>query len=330
MLYIQSDNTDPYYNLALEQYLFDSLGAGESCFMLWQNDNTVVVGKHQNTVEEINQSYVRDNGITIARRLSGGGAVYHDLGNLCFTFITDCDGENAFDFGRFCRPVVQALDSMGVKAEISGRNDMTIDGKKFSGSAQYMKRGRVMHHGTLLYDSNLDIAANALNVGMDKIESKGIKSIRSRMTNIRPYISEDVSIADFRDTLKEYMCRGSDMNRITLTELAESAVRGLKDEIYSRWEWNFGASPAYTVRKSRRFEGCGKVEAYISVGKKGIIENIAFRGDYFGNGDSSELAAKLRGVRIERDALLAALGGTNIGDYFNNLEMADFLSILLQ
>lgn len=330
MLYIQSEKTDPHYNLALEQYVFDSMKAGESCFMLWQNDNTIVVGKHQNTVEEINAAYVEEKGITVARRLSGGGAVYHDLGNLCFTFITEAAAEKAFDFAFFCQPVAQALASMGVTVEISGRNDMTIDGKKFSGNAQYMKRGRVMHHGTILYDSDLDVAAQALNVSSDKIESKGIKSVRSRITNIRPYLSKDASVIEFRNALRDYMFRENDMRNEELTAKDEAAVRKLRDEIYSRWEWNFGASPAYAVRKSRRIEGCGKIDMHINVGQNGIIDEVAFYGDYFGNSDTAELASKLKGVSMERTAINAALSDEDISLYFNNLKMEDFLSILLQ
>ncbi len=151
--YLPSTNTNPYYNLALEQYVFDSLPREHSYFMLWQNDNSIIIGKHQNTVSEINAAYVAERGIRVARRLSGGGAVYHDMGNLNFTFITDSRGD-AFDFSMFCRPIQKALGEMGVQVEIAGRNDMTIEGKKFSGNAQYIKNGRVMHHGTLMYDTD--------------------------------------------------------------------------------------------------------------------------------------------------------------------------------
>ena len=185
MYYLESTKTDPSWNLALEQYVFDVLGPRDDCFMLWQNDNTIVVGKHQNTLEEINTDYVKEHGVTVVRRLSGGGAVYHDLGNLNFTFVAENRFGSEFDFSTFCRPVVDALRSLGVPAEINGRNDMTIEGRKFSGNAQYMKKGRIMHHGTLMYDSDLEAVSRALNVKPDKIESKGLKSVRSRVTNIR-------------------------------------------------------------------------------------------------------------------------------------------------
>lgn len=331
MRYIQSESADPYYNLALEQHIFDSIGTGESCFMLWQNDNTIVVGKHQNTFEEINAAYVEEKGITVVRRLSGGGAVYHDLGNLCFTFITDeTDGRKAFDFAFFCKPVALALASMGVEVEISGRNDMTIDGKKFSGNAQYMKRGRIMHHGTILYDSDLDVASRALSVGGDKIESKGIKSVRSRITNIKPNMNREVSVIEFRDALRDYMFRENSMQYRALTAEDETAVLRLRDEVYSRWEWNFGASPEYSVRKSRRVDGCGQIDVYLSVGPNGIIDDAVFYGDYFGNADPAELTAKLKATSMERSALAAALADVNISLYFNNLKTEDFLSILLQ
>jgi len=330
MYYIQSNSTDPYYNLALEQYVFDCLDRSCSYFMLWQNNNTIVVGKHQNTIAEINTAYVKEKGITVVRRLSGGGAVYHDLGNLCFTFITDDNEGSHFDFSLFCKPVARALATMGVEVEISGRNDMTIDGKKFSGNAQYMKKGRIMHHGTIMFDSDLQLVANALQVSKDKIESKGIKSVKSRVTNIKPYLRKDISVIEFRDALRDFMFRENDMQTYVLAQEEELAVRKLRDEVYRRWEWNYGASPAYTIQKSRRVEGCGKLEIYIDVTKKGIIENISFFGDYFGNGDTKEISAKLKGCCFEDDSMRSALTGVDIGWYFNGLTMEGFLSILGQ
>ena len=180
MYYLESGSHDPGFNLALEQYVFDRMDRAHAYCMLWQNDNAIIVGKNQNTVGEINAAYVKEHGIRVVRRLSGGGAVYHDLGNINFTFIVDSGATAAFDFSTFCRPIVKALEHFGVHAEINGRNDMTIDGKKFSGNSQYGKQGRTMHHGTILYDSDLEVVEKALTVSRDKLEGKGIQSVRSR------------------------------------------------------------------------------------------------------------------------------------------------------
>lgn len=197
MMYIRSSSTDPYFNLALEQYVFDFLPKTKAYFMLWQNDNTIVVGKHQNTVGEINVSFVKEHGIHVVRRLSGGGAVYHDLGNVNYTFIMDAGKSNELDISAFCKPVVDALRSLGITAEISGRNDITIDGKKFSGNSQYLKDGRMMHHGTIMYNSDLDTVEKALCVSKDKIISKGINSVRSRVTNIAEHMEKIISTEEF-------------------------------------------------------------------------------------------------------------------------------------
>ena len=197
MNYLNLFTTDPAFNLAVEEYVFDYLPKDRMYVMLWQNDNAIIIGKNQNTLAEINESYVREQGIRVVRRLSGGGAVYHDMGNLNFTVIADAQGEN-LDFGRFCALVVKALQRVGVQAEINGRNDMTIDGKKFSGNAQYLRQGRVMHHGTILFDSNASVLANALQVDEAKIQAKGVKSVRSRVTNVRPCLPEDMTLPQFR------------------------------------------------------------------------------------------------------------------------------------
>ena len=327
MRYIQSHSTDPHFNLALEQHVFDNLDQGHSYFMLWQNSKAVIVGKHQNTIAEINAAYVRELDIAVVRRLSGGGAVYHDLGNLNFTFIADSGGPG-FDFATFCKPVAGALVKIGAPVEISGRNDMTIDGKKISGNAQYMKRGRVMHHGTILYDSDLEVLGRALAAPPDKIESKGIKSVRSRVTNIKPYLKSGLDTAWFRDRLRDLMFKEYAMQTYALTPDDLKAVRRLRDTVYSRWDWNYGSSPAYSLCKERRVEGCGKIEVHMDVGE-GKIRGIAFYGDYFGNGDSAELALKLQGLPLEENALRRALEDTDIGLYFNHLGQDEFVSILL-
>ena len=330
MYYIESSNTDPYRNLALEQVIFDRLDPDMDHFMLWQNKNAIIVGKHQNTSEEINASFVKEHGINVARRLSGGGAVYHDLGNINFTFIRSSGNERGLDFSFFCEPVKEVLRTFGVPVELSGRNDMTVEGMKFSGNAQYIKGGRVMHHGTILYDSDLSMLSKALKPGTDKIESRGIKSVRGRVTNIRPYMKEDMSVADFREALRDRLAGAFDLRKISLEPEHNAAVDELRDSLYARWAWNYGNSPPHNVRKARRFEGCGKIEVFLDIGQEGIIKNIAFYGDFFSSRDPAELCGMLTSCHLEYSELKAALAGTDVSRYFNALDGEAFLELLLE
>jgi len=330
MIYIESAHTDPRFNLALEQLVFDKFDRGNSYCMLWQNNNSVIVGKHQNTGAEINAAFVNANNISVVRRLSGGGAVYHDLGNLNYTFITDAEENGTVNFAAFCKPVQQALVSFGVPAEISGRNDMTAEGKKISGNAQYIRQGRVMHHGTLLYDSNLDMLCKALNVTDDKIESRGIKSVKSRVANIRPFMKTDMAVTEFWAALKRRLFSVFAMNEYALTADEEAEAGKLKDTVYSQWSWNYGASPPHNIRKVRRIEGCGKIEILLDVGKGGIINNIVFYGDFFGNDDPAELAEMIKGHHYEYNELADTVNGIDISRFFHSLNAKTFLYILFE
>jgi lipoate-protein ligase A len=328
--YIESPNTDPHWNLALEQFVFDKLDREHSYFMLWQNHNAIIVGKYQNTQQEINAAFVKEKDISVVRRLSGGGAVYHDLGNLNFTFITSAEKNKGIDFASFCKPIQEALGSLGVKVDISGRNDMTVDGMKFSGNAQYLKEGRVMHHGTILYDSDMSMISQSLNPGNDKIESKGIKSIRSRVTNIRPFMKDDVPLSSFWDALKKYMSAELNMQDLTLTPAQLAEVDALNEKVYSQWSWNYGSSPAYTLRKVRRIEGCGKIEILLDVAKEGKINNIVFYGDFFGNKDPSELGEKLIGHHFQYDEIKSVINDADVSQFFHALKTEDFLELLFE
>lgn len=328
MYYIESPSHDPRFNLALEEYVFEHLDRSHAYFMLWQNDNAIIVGKNQNTAAEINASYVKERHIQVVRRLSGGGAVYHDLGNINFTFIVDSGDTAAFSFESFCRPVVKALEKFGVRAEINGRNDITIEGKKFSGNAQYGRRGRTMHHGTILYDSDLEAVSKALSMSRDKLKSKGVKSVRSRVTNVKPYISGDVSTAAFFAALRMFMIEEYELTPYVLSAEQLTEVTALQRGRYDQWDWNYGASPTYQIHKERRVEGCGKLEIFMDV-KHGCFENMAFYGDYFGNGSTAELAGMLAGCKVEESALRSALKDVPIGRYFNHMDLDTFLSILI-
>jgi lipoate-protein ligase A len=328
--YIESRNTDPHSNLALEQFVFDSLDRRHSYFMLWQNHNSIIVGKHQNTIAEINANFVNAHDISVVRRLSGGGAVYHDLGNLNYTYITDAGTDNTINFSAFCLPIQKALTSFGVPVEVTGRNDMTVLGKKFSGNAQYLKRGRIMHHGTILYDSDLSILSNALNVSDDKIKSRGIQSVLSHVTNIRPYMKTDMPIDDFWDALKNYMFDSFDMMEYTLSDKEFDEVDKLKDNVYAQWSWNYGASPPHNIRKTRRIEGCGSFEVLLDVEKEGIINSITFYGDFFGNDDLNELAEIIRGHHFEYNELADTINDIGISRFFHNLDVKTFLTLLFE
>ena len=329
IFYIESRITDPCHNLALEQYVFDNLDRNNSYFMLWQNHNSVIIGKHQNTQEEINADFVKEKKIKVVRRLSGGGAVYHDLGNLNFTFISDADKAKGIDFSAFCEPIQRALRSFGVPVDISGRNDMTVLGKKFSGNAQYVKQGRIMHHGTILYDSDLEMLSRALKPGDDKIESKSIKSVISRVTNIRPYMKNDMPIFEFWDALKNQLCAGLAMQEWKLNKEDLKAVGELKERVYSQWSWNYGHSPRFTLRRRRRIEGCGNIEILLEVEKGGKIKNIAFYGDFFGNLEPEGLAGLLSGHNLEYNEMKSLLKNVEIHEYFHSLDVNEFLALLL-
>lgn len=329
MVYLESRSFDPYYNLALEQYVFDRLPRENSYFLLWQNANSLIVGKHQNTAEEINVAFVREHGIRVARRMSGGGAVYHDLGNLNYTIITDATDMERLNLHAFCVPLVNTLRRIGVAAEITGRNDVTINGAKCSGSSQYIKHGRIMHHGCLLFDSDLSMVAGALKVPPDKIESKGLKSVRSRVTNIRPHISTEMDISGFKELLKQYMFE-NELKTYELTEADELEINRLREEQYSTWDWNFGYSPQYSIRKNRRVENCGRIEFSMNVARGGTITDFTCHGDYFGSGDMEDIARILIGKKLEEKELQETLSGFPLDHYFNGLSRDEFIRLLLQ
>lgn len=330
MIYIESPSTDPYFNLALEQYVFDTMDEKESYFMLWHNDNAIIIGKHQNTIQEINTDFVKEKDIKVVRRLSGGGAVYHDLGNINFTFIVPAQKKyGEFKFSDFCVPVVETLKTIGVNAEISGRNDMTIGGKKFSGNSQYAKRGKIMHHGTIMYDSDLDVVTNSLKVSGDKIQSKGVSSIRDRVTNIKPHLTEDIPIEEFKQRLVENIFNGAPIKQYFLTEEDIANVNEMRDETYATWEWNYGFSPQYSIRKERRFPDVGKIEVYMEV-EDGLITKFDVAGDYFGNGNKEDLQNLLIGKQAKAEAIEEAIKDIEIGHYFNNLEKKDFVNLIVQ
>ena len=326
MNYLNLQTTDPAFNLAVEEYVFDYLPRDRMYVMLWQNDNAIIIGKNQNTLAEINEAYVKAQNIRVVRRLSGGGAVYHDLGNLNFTVIADAQGES-LDFGRFCALVVKALQKVGVNAEINGRNDMTIEGKKFSGNAQYLRQGRVMHHGTILFDSDGTKLANALQVDEAKIRAKGVKSVRSRVTNVREHLPVDMTLPQFRQVLLDTILGETPGEEYVLSEKDLETIEKLKKDRYDTWQWNYGHSPACTLHKKGRVEGCGTVEAFISL-REGTISEIAFKGDFFGVTDPEQLAALLVGCRPDRASLEQRLAGTDVSRYFMGMDLADLVGIL--
>lgn len=319
--------TDAAFNLAAEEYALDSLPRDRTVFMLWQNRNAVIVGKHQNTLAEIDPDYVRERGIQVVRRLSGGGAVYHDLGNLNYTFITDAGDAGALDFRLFCAPVLRTLASFGVPAELNGRNDMTIGGKKFSGSAQLLRQGRILHHGTILYASDLQVLARALRADESKFQSKASKSVRSRVTNVTEHMPAPVPLETFRQTLLAQVLESGDGTPTSFAEADLAAIRQLRRERYDTWAWNYGASPPCTLRLRRRFEGCGTVEALLCV-ENGVISSLVFQGDFFSLLPPEELAARFLGRRPEREEYRAVLSEIRAEDYIAGLDGEGLLSLL--
>lgn len=329
MIFMEAPGTDAAFNLALEQYIFDFMDKTNDYLFLWQNHNAVVVGKNQNTVQEIDQNYIQKHHIQVVRRLSGGGAVYHDLGNLNFTFISNSNLSTGIDLKKFNHIIADTLNTLGFPVKISGRNDLLIYGKKFSGSAQYIKDGRIMHHGTLLFNSNLNILSKALNVSDTKIISKGIKSVKSRVTNLCDYTIKPMTFFEFKKLFINHIKKQLPMEYYAFSDADINTAKKIADNIYRTWDWNFGYSPEYSFKKKKRFEGCGEIEICLNINRCGRIENFHAYGDFFGLKDIYELGCRLNGLRLNYDDIRGAISSINIDDFFKGLTSEAFINMLL-
>ena len=314
MLLINNTNTNAYFNLAMEEYFLKN--TNEDIFLLWQNENSIIVGKNQNTLSEINYDYVKENNIKVVRRLSGGGAVFHDLGNINFTFIS-CNDNSFSDFKKFTMPIVEALKELNVHAEFSGRNDLLIDGQKFSGNAQYNYKNKVMHHGTLLFSSEINDLSNALKVKPSKFQGKSVKSVKSRVTNISSHLDKKMTVLEFKDYLMDFINKRDENSHFyELNDKDIESINKLVEEKYSTWEWNFGYSPKYSLYNEVKYPG-GNLEFSLYV-HDGLIKDIKFFGDFFGKEDISFIENKLRNVKHNEYSIKSALEDVDINNYFLN------------
>ncbi|AOV08532.1 lipoate--protein ligase [Sporosarcina ureilytica] len=320
--------TDPQINLAIEEYVLRTMDIDEDSFLLFYiNEPSIIIGKNQNTIEEIDTDFVEKNGIKVVRRLSGGGAVYHDLGNLNYSFITKDDGESFRNFKKFTEPVVEALSKIGVKAELIGRNDLLVEGRKISGNAQFATQGRMFSHGTLMFDTEIDTVVSALKVRKDKIESKGIKSIRSRVANISEFLQEPMTIEELRlEILKSIFDGEENIKYKELTDEDWENIHALSKERYANWNWNYGKSPKFNMQHSHRFP-VGSIDVRLQV-NKGIIEDIAIFGDFFGIGEIEKVQEKLRGVTYNRESIEEALSEIDVPTYLGGITMEEFIQLI--
>ncbi|MGW6381115.1 lipoate--protein ligase [Peribacillus butanolivorans] len=328
MLFIDNKGiTDPQINLAIEEYALKHLNIDETYLLFYINRPSIIIGRNQNTIEEINANYVEDNAITVVRRLSGGGAVYHDLGNLNFSFITKDDGDSFHNFKKFTQPVVETLEKLGIHAELSGRNDILAEGKKISGNAMFSTKGRMFSHGTLLFQSEMDHIVSALKVKKDKIESKGIKSIRSRVGNIADFLKKPMTVEEFRTFLLKNIFKDSgEVTEYVLTEEDWDKIHNISEERYQNWEWNYGKSPKFNLQNSHRFP-VGSVDIRLEV-NRGIIENCKIYGDFFGVGEVIDIEQKLTGTRYEKESISSVLDEIDVRHYFGNVTKDEIVALI--
>lgn len=328
MIFIHNENnTDPHINLALEEYALRNFDFGHDYLLFYINEPSIIIGRNQNTLEEINHEYVEENGIHVVRRISGGGAVYHDTGNLNFSFITNYDKKSLNNFKKFTAPVIRVLNTMGVDAELSGRNDIVVEGRKISGNAQFSSVKRMFSHGTLLFDSDLSEVTNALDVKMSKIESKGHKSVRSRVANISEFLDTPMETREFRAKLLEGLYQDrNEFETYHLTDQEWDEVHALKDEKYGNWEWNFGQSPKFNIQRTRRFD-VGEIDLRLDV-EDGHIENLKIYGDFFGKEPVEQLEDRLQGARYRRDDIEELLKPVDVEQYFGAVPKSEFIELV--
>ena len=326
MLIIDSPSNNAYFNIASEEYLLQKYPHDE-LFLLYVNAPSIIVGRFQNTLAEINLDYVNEHQIKVVRRMSGGGAVYHDLGNLNFSFHTPMGTNDFNDFSKFTQPVVDLLNSLDVPARLEGRNDLLVDGKKFSGNAKLARNGKMIQHGTILLNSEMKVLGEALQINPLKFKDKAVKSARARVTNLIDYLPKETTVESFKQLLIEQIIKDNAANT-SLHYLTPDEIEGIEKlahEKYSTWNWNFGVSPAYNFNKAIKVTA-GFIELHLDV-TKGVIQKVKIFGDFFASKPIEELEEKFIGEKHEAENILRILSSVKLTGYFGKVTADELVDL---
>ncbi len=326
MIYIEHDSKDARFWFALESYFLQERDLGQPVFLFWHTRPTVMIGSYQVAAAEINEAYVRNNGICVVRRLSGGGAIYTDPGSWQFSYILRNQQENPIDFKPYVQPIQTALSKLGVHTVMSGRNDLLVAEKKCCGNAQYRNHGALLHHGSILFDANIENMVNSLTVADDKIIAKGIKSIRQRVTNIAEHLNGDLDTLAFKKRMLCALVKGTDI-RYTLTAHDLKRIYEISREKFESWDWTYGQSPSFQIIKSRRLSG-GKVDIHLNL-ERGCIQACSIHGDFFYSGDITLLTQSLQGCHYREDAVRDALAGVLQHHSFFHVSLEELVQCFL-
>lgn len=326
MIYVETGSDSVYYNFALEKYFMTEKRLPDTIFLLWRTTPTLMIGKYQNVLEEINKPYVDEHGITIVRRMSGGGTIYTDLGGWQFTFIQDKNSKK-IEFHEFTSPIIAALKDMGITAEFTGRNDLVIDGKKFSGNAQYILENCVVHHGSLLFDTNIEQMVESTTVDSYKILSKSIKSVKDRVTNIKDHMSPDTDMdsVGFKECMISHVMSDND-EIYELTPEDDARIREILKEDFDNWEKIYGSNPKFNIERVGRFAG-GKMQFKIDV-QKGIIKEASVYGDFFSGLDSKIICDAIIGCRYDKQSVYDSLIANKIDGAIYKISAEEIASLI--
>lgn len=325
MRYLKNPSTNPYYNMAFDEYCLESLPIDEPVFFLWQNKPAVIVGYNQEVNTEVNLDYLKEKGIDLVRRVTGGGAVYHDLENLNYTIVGRSEDLER-DYPEYAALMMKALQALGVPATLSGRNDILVDGKKVSGFAKRVCKNRLMVHGTLMYNVDVDVLTHVLNPSTTKLQSKGIASVRSRVTNLCNYLPELSDIQAFKNRLEEILSNNYSDAEYKLSETDLAHIQQLTDEKFATWEWNYGRSPKATLVHSARL-ACGTVEIHLTLAENRIA-SCRFGGDFLGNLPASDVEKALTGIPYEVNEIRKCLSKLEISRYFDRVSADNLLEMM--